>query len=234
MNMINRITTACAMVSICALAFIPLHAHAESAFTLKVVDKEVPADVDDLVKENIIPKAHQISGDGEPFFEFWFAKSVEIGEVKESTKDTLETMEQLVLLGVLVVHDNEERYDFREDMIDPGIYVMRMALQPQDGNHMGTSPYDTFALLILNERDAEARDMEYAEDAVDIASEHTIAAHPPILSLQPRDDADGEFPRLTHDEDHEWHFLTLLMPATAKGEATTLPLNLVFEGIGEL
>ena len=222
-----------AIAATCALA-LSFSVYAESDFSVTVEDKEVPKEIDDVVKADLEPKVHLIAGEGDPFFEFWFAKSIEIGSIKEATKDSLESMDEITLLGVLVVHDNEERYDFREDPIDPGVYVMRMALQPKDGNHMGTSPYDTFALLIPQDRDAEARAVEYAEDAVDIASEHTIAEHPPILSLQPRDEADGEFPRITHDEEHEWHFLTILLPATSEGEKTELPLNLVFEGIGEL
>ena len=231
--MLDRIIKLRALAALCTLAF-AFGAYAEGDFTLKVEDKEVPKEIDDEVKAELAPKVHQISGEGEPFFEFWFAKSVKLESIQETTKDSLDKMDQITLLGVLVVHDNEERYDFREDPIDPGIYVMRMALQPKDGNHMGTSPFDTFALLIPVDRDAEARVVDYAEDAVDIASEHTIAEHPPILSLQPREEADGEFPRLTYEEEHEWHFLTILLPATAEGKEAQLPLNLVFEGIGEL
>jgi hypothetical protein len=149
-------------------------------------------------------------------------------------RDMLENMEEIALLGVIVVHDNEERFDFREDPIDPGIYMMRMSLQPQDGNHMGTSPFDTFALLVPQDRDEEVVETDDPEEMVDIASEHTIAEHPPILSLQPLEDAEGEFPRLTHDEEEDWYFLTIELPATADGEPAKLTLNLVFEGIGDL
>lgn len=224
---INLTTLALALV--CATS-----AFAEHGFKLSVEDKEIPAEISDDVKAQLVPKVHQISGEGDAFFEFWFAKTVEIADIAETTKDSLENLDEIALLGVMVVHDNEERYDFREDPIDPGTYVLRMCLQPQDGNHMGTSPFDTFALLIPQDRDAEVLELNDPEDMVDIASEHTIAEHPPILSLQPRPEADGEFPRLTFNEEEEWHFLTILLPATSEGKESQLPLNLVFEGIGEL
>jgi hypothetical protein len=205
-----------------------------SAFELKVEDKEAPADVRDDVKNALVNKAHQISGEGEPFFEFWFAKTVELNAIATTMKDLLGNLDEIALLGVLVVHENEERFDFREDPIDPGTYVLRMCLQPQDGNHMGTSPFETFAILIPQDRDEEAVDTDDPEEMVEIASEHTIAEHPPILSLQPIEDAKGEFPRLTHEEEEDWHFLTIEVPATANGKPTKLSLNLVFEGIGEL
>lgn len=204
------------------------------AFTLNVEDKDAPADVRDEVKEKLSGKVHQISGDGEPFFEFWFAKTVELNAIAKTMKDMLENLDEIALLGVIVVHDNEERFDFREDPIDPGTYVMRMSLQPQDGNHMGTSPFDTFALLVPQDRDEEVVEIDDPEEMVDIASEHTIAEHPPILSLQPLENAEGEFPRLTHDEEEDWYFLVIELPATADGEPTKLNLNLVFEGIGDL
>ena len=211
-----------------------LMAFSAQAFELTVKDQAHPEGLSDDVKNNLDGKVHQISGEGEPFFEFWFAKSVELSAIADTTKARLDNLDEIALLGVLVVHDNEERFDFREDPIDPGTYVLRMCLQPQDGNHMGTSPFDTFALLIRVDRDEEVVESNDPEEMVEIASEHTIADHPPILSLQPLEDAEGEFPRLTHNEEEEWYFLTIDLPATAKGEAAELTLNLVFEGIGEL
>jgi hypothetical protein len=222
------------ILGLIAVLSISLAASAESPFAMKVEDKDIPSEISDDVKAQLVPKVHQISGEGDPFFEFWFAKTVELSAIADTTKDSLENLDEIALLGVLVVHDNEERFDFREDPIDPGTYVLRMCLQPQDGNHMGTSPFDTFAILIPVDRDEEVLESNDPEDMVEIASEKTIAEHPPILSLQPREQADGEFPRLTHNEEEEWHFLTVLLPATSEGKETQLPLNLVFEGLGDL
>lgn len=99
---------------------------------------------------------------------------------------------------------------------------------------MGTSPFDTFALLVPEDRDEEAVESDDPEEMVDIASEHTAAEHPPILSLQPLENSEGDFPRLSHDEEEDWYFLTIELPATAEGKPTKMTLNLVFEGVGEL
>lgn len=229
-NCFNRIN----LFGLIAVLALSVTASAEDGFKLNIEDKDFPEEISDDVKAQLVPNVHQISGEGDPFFEFWFAKTVEISAIADTTKDSLENLDEIALLGVLVVHDSEERFDFREDPIDPGVYVLRMCLQPQDGNHMGTSPFDTFAILIPQARDAEVLELDDSEEMVDIASEDTIAEHPPILSLQPREESDGEFPRLTFEEEEEWHFLTVLLPATSEGEATELPLNLVFEGIGDL
>ena len=205
---------------------------AEDGFELKVIDKEPPAELDDNLRGQLTPKAHQLSdGDG-LFFEFWFASSIPLKAPAETSKDMLKNIEEITLLGAVVVHQ-EERYDFRDDPIDPGLFVMRLALQPQDGNHMGTAPFNTFALLLPHEKDAEVLEYPDHETLVELASEDTVAEHPPILSAQPLDDASGEFPRLAEGGD-DWHFLCLKLPAKAGEKNMDLVFQLVFEGVGEL
>ena len=99
---------------------------------------------------------------------------------------------------------------------------------------MGTSPFDSFAILVPYEKDADVLEFMDPEEMVDIASEDTPAEHPPILSLQPTDHAEGDFPRMEEEEEEEWHFLSIKIPAIAGDEKTELPLNLVVVGIGEL
>jgi hypothetical protein len=203
-------------------------------FKLTTEEKAPPEDVRTDVTDHLNPTVHLISGEGDPFFEFWFAKSVDISKAATTMKDLIENLDEIALLGLLVVHDNEERADFRDDIIDPGTYVMRMCLQPQDGNHMGTSPYETFALLIIQDRDEEAVGYDDPIDMADIAAEHTAAEHPPILAFQPLEDPEGEYPRLTKHEDEEWHYLAIQFPATIEGEESKMSVNIVFEGIGDI
>ncbi len=223
----------CAMALIAALGGAALAA-AENGVALNVVDKEAPAELDEAVREQIAPKAYQLSDGQGVFYEFWFVPSLTVSAIADDTRDTLLNAEEVSLLGALVVHE-EEHYDFRDDPIDPGTYVMRYALQPKDGNHMGTAPFDTFALLLPHDKDAEVREFPDHDTMVDLASEDTVALHPPILSLQPLEEPGGEFPRLHWNEEEEWHFIYLSFPVeTPEGKTAKLPLGLVFEGMGEI
>ncbi len=221
-------------VWILGLLLAALPAYSEG-YTLKVDDKAPPEEASDEVKAQLVEKSYQISDDAGVFFEFWFVQELKLSGFGETTKDSLKNLEEIALIGVAVVHENEEEYtDFRDDPIDPGLYIMRMALQPQDGNHMGTSPFDSFAILISYEKDGDVLEFMDPEEMVDIASEDTPADHPPILSLQPADDMDGDFPRMEENEEEEWHFLSIKIPAKAGDEHKDLRFNLVVVGIGEL
>lgn len=209
-------------------------AAAEDGVSLKIVDKEPPADLDADVRDHLAPKAYQLSDENGLFYEFWFVPTLTASAITGDTRDTLLKVEEISLLGALVIHQ-EEHYDFRDDPIDPGTYVMRLGLQPKDGNHMGTAPFDTFGLLVPAAKDAEVREYPDHDTMVEMASEDTVAEHPPVLSLQPLDDATGDFPRLYWDDEDEWRFLYLKFPtATPDGKKTDLPLGLVIEGMGEL
>ncbi len=207
---------------------------AENGLTLSVVDKPAPADgVEAEIKDAVVPKAYQVSdGDG-VFYEFWFVPGLKASAFGGTAKETLDKVAEISLLGIAVV-SNDEHHDFRDDPIDPGTYIMRLALQPKDGNHMGTAPYDTFAILVPAALDAELKNFHDHETMVDLASKDTVAEHPPIFSLQPFEAAGGDVPRLQHDEEEEWHFLMLQLPVEAGGESRTLNLGLIVEGLGEL
>ncbi len=223
------------LMALLFVGFSPSHASsAQDGFSFVVEDKAPPEEITAEVREKIASKAYQLSDANGLFFEIWLVPELALSEIGATTKESMEKIEPISLLGAIVVHQ-EDHHGFRDDPIDKGTYVLRMSIQPEDGDHMGTSPYDFFAILLPYDIDDELK--EFAEDhefMVELASEGTVAEHPAILALQPMDSADGEFPRLDVNEEEEWHSLCLNFPAKAGDEALTLPIKLVFEGIGDI
>ena len=207
---------------------------AEKSFSLKVEKKAPPEKLNADIKTKIAPVSHQISDNKGLFFEFWFVMEVPLRGFADTTQKTMNKINEISLLGAAIVYENKEQYtDFREDPIDPGLYVMRLSLQPQDGNHLGTSPFDTFAILVPYQKDAEVLEFMDPEVMVEIASEDTPAEHPPILSLQPLEKPKGSFPRLDHHEEEAWNSLCLKLSGKVGDEKREMAVKLVFEGIGE-
>lgn len=62
------------------------------------------------------------------------AKGLAYGNVLPST-----------VVGAIRFHENWS--SFRKQKVKAGVYTMRFALQPMDGDHMGTAPYNDFLLL---------------------------------------------------------------------------------------
>ena len=196
--------------------FSPSHASsAQGGFSFAIEEKAPPEEIAADVREKIASKAYQLSDANGLFFEIWLVPELALSEIGATTKESMEMIKPISLLGAIVVHQ-DDHHGFRNDPIDLGTYVLRMSIQPEDGDHVGTSPFDFFAILMPYDTDDELK--EFPEDhefMVELASEGTVAEHPAILALQPMDSADGEFPRLEVNEDEEWHSLCLNFPAKA-------------------
>lgn len=208
-------------------------ASAEDGLKLTIADKEPPAELSAEIRGQLAPKSYTVGDDKGAIYEFWFVPELKGKTVGATAKETLLGIEEISLFGAVMISDAEP-HDFRDDPMDKGLYVLRMALQPKDGNHMGTAPFDTFAILIPNAKDALLKDAHNHDGMVELAQEGTVAKHPPILSLQPIEKADGEFPRIEVNTEHEWEFLYMKFPLEAGGTKAELTLGLVVLGIGEL
>jgi hypothetical protein len=137
------------------------------------------------------------------------------------------------VLGVLKV--SSERYDFRDEEIPIGVYILRFGIQPEDGNHLGVAPTRTFALLIPAKDDTQLDPVAH-EELMKAAAVINAASHPSSLNLQPMEQADGAFPRLEERNDGQHKVLLLEFPArlSTSSEVTKLNVALVYEGTGQI
>ena len=145
----------------------------------------------------------------------------------------VETLTEGAVLGVLRVDEN--RRDFRDEELPKGTYIMRLGLQPEDGNHQGSAPTRTFALLIPAKQDTKLEPMPRKE-LLKAASVTNAAHHPSNLNLQPVESTEGQFPRLgeLNDGKHQVVFLKLHASIGEHGADTTLNFALVYEGTGSI
>ncbi len=113
------------------------------------------------------------------------------------------------------------------------LYVVRLGVQPEDGNHLGVAPTRTFALLISAKQDTKLEPIPHKE-LMKIAATVNAAKHPSNLNLQPVEKADGEFPRLAEHNDGQHKVVLLKLPARVGESQTTLTFALVYEGTGQI
>lgn len=123
-------------------------------------------------------------------------------------------------LGVVQV--GEGWSDYKGQGIAPGLYVLRYAVEPEDGYHLGVSLYRDFALLVPA---AEGGGKEPWDEERLIAAAAGAAGgnHPAVLALWP---ADGREPGERFDND-----MGQPTVAMAVGEVT---VGVVLEGTGEV
>lgn len=222
MNALLRTTMAIALMAVAGLA------HAE--LSAKKVKKDIPEGVSKAIAATLQAEAIEVSDGGEALYDFWFVKSLELKGKPSGPEEALEQIKEMTLLGVAVAH--VEQYDYRDDAVRERTYVMRFALQPMDGNHLGTSEYDSFSLFLPAEIDTEVEQWDDPDDMVDASAGETAAEHPIILLMRPVE-AEESDPKVASPAEEEVG-VTVSIPAKAGGEETNVPFILIVEGHGEL
>jgi hypothetical protein len=137
-------------------------------------------------------------------------------------------------LGELVgvVRYKSKGKDFRGQEIPTGVYVLRYANQPVDGNHVGTS--DTRDFLVLTPADTDQTAVSTLDEKALFKLSAQVAGktHPTMLSLVPPSEAAE--PALRHLEEHDWWIAHLPGRAAAGDAPADQPLDVVLVGQAEM
>ena len=113
--------------------------------------------------------------------EFWWAKSLALragGPEAPSWADVPDGS----LIGALRL--SADWRDIRGYTIKAGVYTLRFALQPQNGDHMGISPNREFLLPAPAVEDVAIDPLGY-DGAVALAKKTSRRAHPASISIDP-------------------------------------------------
>jgi len=196
-------------------------------FTVKVAEKESPKELGDAIRQMLQPKPVQVLDGGKPAFEFWFVKEVPLKSKPASQAKALETLEQATLLGAVSI--SADTRDYRDDELPAGVYTVRFALQPQDGDHSGSSDYVYFVVLVPAALDTKPDSLTTYRAVVKASAKGTSTGHPHILSLRPASSEAGDEPQIKEPAP-EHKSVLLKLPAKVGGEKTCLAFELVCEG----
>ncbi len=229
-----RLSTFKLLFAFAAIVLVCRGARAADAVELAVAEAAAPKELAEEIGAVLQPTVVRLGPKDKPLMEFWFRKEVPLGEKPDKDAFAVTTVKEGTLLGAVRVL--KERRDFKDEEIPPGVYVMRLGLQPEDGNHQGTAPTRTFALLTPAAKDRKLESLAKHDDLVKLSQTINAAKHPSNLNLQPVTDASGDFPRLAVHNDGKHKVVYLRLPAKVQGQdaAIDLKLALVYEGKGEI
>ncbi len=93
-----------------------------------------------------------------------------------------------------------QSFDFRGQTIKPGLYTLRYALVPTDGNHMGVSTYRDFVLLSPVSADTHVDAVLSFGDLLKLSRQVTGTGHPAVMSLAPATADAKTLPILVQDD----------------------------------
>jgi len=203
------------------------------AAKIAVSTAKPPAEVAEPIRAALDGKVVRIATAEKPIFEFWFRSELPFAEKPADGTIGLTTMSEGAVLGVVRV--GEDQYDFRNEEIPKGVYILRLGIQPEDGNHLGVAPTRTFAMLLPAKQDTKLEPVAH-EELMKAAAKINAAKHPSNLNIQPVEKTEGEFPRLEERNGGEHKVLLLKIPGRVgkSADKSTLTFALVYDGQGQL
>ena len=121
---------------------------------------------------------------GEATIEIWWANGV----AATAPGPGWSNVESGTLVGAMRVTGSFK--EIRGKVVKPGVYTLRYGQQPQNGDHLGISPFREFLLLSPAAVDRDPKVLGF-DGAVAVSKQTIGTSHPASLSLDPPEDAPG-------------------------------------------
>ena len=160
-----------------------LHA-ADQELKLKIEKTAPPGELKDAIKDLLGDDAIQVQDGKGAVCTLWLRKEIPAKATAEQVKNGLTYREIATTTMIGAIQLPEKWIDFRKQEIPKGVYTLRLAIQPMDGDHMGTAPYTEFCLLCPAEKDDKPDTMQI-KALTDLSASAHGSTHPAVLLLFP-------------------------------------------------
>ncbi|HWN96752.1 MAG TPA: hypothetical protein VNT99_17115 [Methylomirabilota bacterium] len=201
-------------------------------FTLRTVDKPAPKEVSESIRAVLQPKAIQLAQGDKPAVEIWLRQEMPLKAKPASANDALMAIPETALLAAVAVNDTSLR-DYKDNEVPKGHYTARFAVQPKDGDHLGTAEFDSFLVLTDAQNDKDLNALATFKALMKASGKSTTSGHPIVVSLRPAS-GEGTLPRLTEPAGEHKAIRLKVSAKASSGDKTDLVFDLVFHGHGHI
>ena len=195
----------------------------------------VPAGLAEAFANALDPQGMALVAEkGETIGELWLRREVPLQA--EAAGSDYGALAEGTLVGALRFPKGGS--DFRGQPIPAGVYTLRYARIPEDGNHLGAAPESHFLLLCPAAADRDLNAAFDFQSVVALSREAAGTGHPaPLMLLRPKEQTEGqtEFPAIQQGESGTvaLRVKTRGKPA-GSGSLRDFPLALVLIGKADL
>lgn len=142
---------------------------------------------------------------------FWLVKDLPL---KAGSATGWKDVDEGTLVGAVKI-DRDFR-DIRGKIIKPGLYTLRYGIQPENGDHLGVSPFREFLLLSPAAIDKDPAPHGH-DGTVDLSKQTIGGSHPAVWSIDPPESHDA--PLTIHTTDLGHKAVVLEVPLSRSGAA---------------
>jgi len=159
----------------------------------------LPPEVTPGVAQMLAKTGFQISNNGAKYCELWFRSRLPEAASSNLPNVTLPRVPVGTLLGVIRV--DAQGLDRRGQIIQPGVYLLRYGILPDNENHQGVAPHRDFLLLTPAAEDQDPNSTPNFDTLVALSRKASRTAHPAVLSFWK---ADRDAPGFSQQGDTDW------------------------------
>lgn len=195
------------------------------SYKADALNEAPPSELSAAIRNALSATGIRVTGPSGPVCDLWLGKAV---PGKANAPQTLGVvfpqLAQGTLVGALRLPNSTK--DYRKQLIKAGVYTLRYALVPENGNHMGVAPQRDFVLASPAAADQDASTLTI-DQTMALSRKASGSNHPSVWSLAPPEDHPKSLPSLFHlDEGDQW----LVEFSLPFGGASAVPMALVVVG----
>ena len=183
------------------LAFAASTASAQS-YKAEALNEAPPKELAAPIQAALLPTGIRLTGPSGPVCDLWLGKAV---PGKVDAAQTLGVVFPQLAQGTLIaaIRFPNAVKDYRKQPIKAGVYTLRYALLPDNGNHLGVAPQRDFVLASPGAADQDAATLTI-DQTLALSRKATGSNHPSVWSLAPPEDH-PKLPSVFHlDEGDQW------------------------------
>jgi|SRR5581483_2815765 len=200
-------------------------------YSLKVGEAAPPKELSESIRALLAKQPVLFQNDqGKTLCEIWFRQEVPADATPEQVKNGLSYREikQSEILGA--IRFDEDWYDYRKQKVKAGVYTLRLAYQPQDGDHMGASEFTEFCAIVAADKDTKP-DLMDAKHLSEVSAKSVNTGHPGVFMLFPNLKP-ANAPELAAKPRNHW-VVNTKEAVNAKGTKTSIGIGLTVIGAAE-
>ena len=212
----------------CLLATVPVRAE-------KKVEPlaEAPQGLSEEVTGALQPSGFRVSDDAGVICDIWLAKEAPLKPKFKPTLRVKYPFQLGQLVGAIRYPDGSKPSDFRGQPLKPGLYTLRYGLQPDDGNHLGTSDIRDFLVGCPPEKDQKAARVDDLKKLFKLSAGASGTTHPAIYLLTPPPEKAVDKPSVVADEEKKLTIFEGSLTGKSGEESSAVPVKVVVQGKSE-
>lgn len=198
-------------------------------YSVQSANDPPPQALSAAVRDTLSPQALRVTGPSGPVCEIWLRKSVPGVAPAPQLGVVYPQLQEGTLVAAIQLPSDLK--DYRRQVVHAGVYTLRYALSPVNGNHQGVAPQRDFLLAIPAAADQDLANVTEAQ-TIELSKKSTSTNHASVWLLAPGDGGATGSVAISHDSDNDLWIAQFSISIAAGGAAAPVRMGLVVAGFG--